>query len=97
MRRKRTNASPNFTLIQGGGGETENGNALSIYGPRNLVLTTSQPTNKAVQVSELLNDLEKKTDDLEYRYLKVLDTFLSVMEHLVKQKRFGIDTDIIRE
>ena len=97
MRRKRTNASPNFTLIQGGGGEEESGSVSNPYGPVRAGLTTSPQINKVQVLSGLLNDLEKKTDDLEYRYLKVLDTFLNVMERLVKQKRFGIDTDTIRE
>jgi hypothetical protein len=97
MRRKRTSASPNFTLIQGGGGEEESGSALNPYGPVRAGLTTSPQTNKVQALSVLLNDLEKKTDDLEFRYLRALDIFLSATELLVKQKRFGIDTDITKE
>ncbi len=87
----------NFTLIQGGAGEEESGSALNPYGPVRAGLTTSPQINKVQALSVLLNDLEKKTDDLEFRYLKVLDTFLNVMERLVKQNAFGIDTDTIKE
>ena len=93
----RTKGLRNFTLIQGGGGEEESGSVSNPYGPVRAGLTTSPRTNKEAQLSGLLNELERRTDDLEYRYLKVLGTFLSAMELLVKQKRFGIDTDTIRE
>ena len=87
----------NFTLIQGGGGVEESGDASSPYGPRRAGLTTSQPTNKVAQLSGLLNDLERKTDDLEYRYLEVLGTFLSVMNLLVERGAFTKSTDTTKE
>lgn len=76
MRRRRTNGSPNFTLIQGGGGEGESGNASSPFGPKRAGLITSQPTKRDRQLSESLNDLERETADLEFRYSKVLDTLV---------------------
>ncbi len=69
----RTEGLRSFTLIQGGGGEEESGNASSPYGPKRAGLITSQPTKRGHQLSGLLNDLERKTDDLEFRYSKVLD------------------------
>jgi len=93
----RTKGLRNFTLIQGGGGEEENGNASSPYGPKRAGLITSQPTNKEAQLSVLLNDLERETDDLEYRYLEALDTFISVMNLLVERGAFTRSTDTTKE
>lgn len=93
----RTKGLRNFTLIQGGGGEVESGNASSPFGPKRAGLTTSQLTNKVAQLSGLLNDLERKTDDLEYRYLEVLGTFISVMNLLVERGAFIKDTDTTKE
>ena len=72
----RTNASPRLTLLQGGVGEEESGSALEIFGPRRAGLIITQPTSKEVQLSELLNDLERKVLTLESRFLEVLDTSL---------------------
>jgi hypothetical protein len=68
-----TEESPKLTLLRGGGGEEESGSASTIYGPVRAGLTTPQPTNKVAQLSESLNYLERRTEDLEFRYSKVLD------------------------
>lgn len=48
-------------------------NALSVFGPVSRGLTTSQIIHDPV-LTELLNDLERKVDDLIYKSFTVLDT-----------------------
>ncbi len=55
-------------------GERESGSASTIYGPVRAGLTTSQPTNKEAQLSELLSCLENRVEILESKYLEVCDT-----------------------
>ena len=69
-------------------GESESGSASTIYGPVRAGLTTSQPTNKEAQLLELLKCLENRVEILESRYSEVLDTFISVTEHLVRLGAF---------
>ena len=71
----RTNESPRLTLLQGGAGQDENGSASTIFGPVRAGLTTSHRTQHQ-PLSELLNDLESGIDDLESKYLEVLDISL---------------------
>ena len=71
----RTNESPRLTLLRGGGGQDENGSASTIFGPVRAGLTTSHRT-QSQPLSELLNDLESGIDDLESKFLEVLDTSL---------------------
>lgn len=85
--------TPKLRLV----GTQENGDASSLYGPRRAGLITTQPTNKAVQLSELLNDLERKVETLESRYFTALDTFIAVMNLLVKRGAFIKDTDTTKE
>ena len=47
--------------------------ALSLYGPVRAGLTTS-PTTSDQQLTELLNCLERKVDELIYKSCTVLDT-----------------------
>ena len=76
MRSKRTNASPRLTLLPGGAGVGDNGSASTIYGPVRAGLTTSHRIPNQ-RLSELLNELERKIGDLEFKYLKVLDTSIT--------------------
>jgi hypothetical protein len=64
-------------------GEEESGSASTIYGPVRAGLTTSHRTNREVQLSELLNSLERRVETLESRYSEVLDMYLSVTTRLV--------------
>ena len=75
MRSERTSASPRLTLLQGGAGEVKNGSASTIFGPVRAGLTTSHRTQHQA-LSELLNDLESGIQDLESKFLEVLDTSL---------------------
>ena len=64
-------------------GEDENGRASSNYGPVRAGLTTTHRTQQ-VQLSELLNSLEREVESLNSKYCEAYVTLVSVMEHLVK-------------
>ena len=94
----RTNDSHRPTLKLVGGGEIPNGLASSPFGPKRAGLTTSRPTNKEVQLSELLNDLEKEAQILESRFLEACVTFTIATNRLVELGLFGIKintTDVV--
>ena len=60
-------------------GEGESGSASSPYGPMRAGLTTSHRTQLLV-LSELLNDLERRIDELRFRFFTVLDTLSQDIE-----------------
>ena len=64
-------------------GEGESGSAFTTYGPVRAGLTTSHRINKEVQLSELLNSLERRVETLESRYSEVLGMYLNVTTRLV--------------
>ena len=64
-------------------GEEENGNAFSLYGPKRAGLITTHRTQE-VQLSELLNCLEREVEDLNSKYCEAYVTLVNVMEHLVR-------------
>ncbi len=78
-------------------GETESGSASTIYGPVRAGLTTSQPTNKEVQLLELLSCLENRVEILESKYLEVCDTFQNVTARLAALSLSTINETIIDE
>jgi hypothetical protein len=65
-------------------GEGESGSVSTPYGPVRAGLTTSPATSKEVQLSELLNSLEREVESLNSKYCEAYVTLVSVMEHLVK-------------
>ena len=91
----RINESPRLTLVQGGGGEGENGSASTIYGPVKAGLTIPQRTNKEVLLTESLNGLERQVETLESKYLEVLDTLNTAIKHLAVLLPFTISAGII--
>ena len=64
-------------------GEEENGNAFSLYGPKKAGLITT-PRTQEVQLSELLNSLEREVENLNSKYCEAYVTLINVMESLVK-------------
>ena len=76
-------------------GEAESGSASTIYGPVRAGLTTSQPTNKEVQLLELLKCLESRVEILESKYLEVCDTFQNVTARLAALSLSIINETII--
>jgi hypothetical protein len=75
-------------------GEAENGRALTPFGPLRAGLITTQTTNE-VALTELLNSLEKRIEDLQSKFSTVLDTFLRDTQHLVERGNITLDTTII--
>ena len=77
MKKTTIESSHKTTLRLVMGGQAENGNALSPFGPVRAGLTTMQRTNRDLALTVLLNSLERKIEDLNTKSLEVLNTFLS--------------------
>ena len=73
-------------------GEEENGNAFSLYGPKRAGLITT-PRTQEVQLSELLNCLEREVESLNSKYCEAYVTLVNVMEHLVRLTGLLLDTN----
>jgi hypothetical protein len=91
----RINESARLTLLQGGVGPENNGDVCTISGCESPGGITSHRIQLQA-LTESLNDLEKRIDDLESRYSKVLDTWLTVTEHLVRLSDIIINTATIK-
>jgi hypothetical protein len=87
---------PSYLRVLDGGGEGGNGPASSIFGPVRAGLTTKQTTQNQV-LSELLNDLERRMDDLRFKFFTVLDTSTQDIKLPVEPNPFGTDTSGIKE
>jgi len=96
MRRTVIESSHKITLRLVSDGKGESGNALSPFGPVRAGLTTTQRTNEEVQLTALLNCLEKKIAEANIKSLEVLNTFLRDTTHLVEPTSFGSDTTTTR-
>ena len=79
-----------------GGGEGASGPALSPFGPLRADLITNRITQDRA-LSESLNDLERRIDDLRFRFFTVLDTFTTDIKPRVEAGTFFLNTDIIKE
>lgn len=66
----RTKQSPRLTLVQGGDGVEANGYVCTTSGCESHAGITLPLISKEAQLSELLNDLERRLEILEYRYLE---------------------------
>lgn len=64
---------PSYLQVLDGGGEGGNGPASSPFGPLKVGLIQSRITQDQA-LSESLNDLERRIDDLRFRFFTVLDT-----------------------
>ena len=64
---------PSYLRVLDGGGGEESGLASSPFGPLKVGLIQSRITQDQA-LSELLNDLERRIDDLRFRFFTVLDT-----------------------
>ncbi len=83
--------------MQGGDGLESNGYVCTIYGCESHASTTLPLTSKVVQLSELLNDCEKRLETLESRYLEVCATWNTDILPRVKRLRSINDSIITKE
>ena len=70
---------PSYLRVLDGGGEGESGSASSPYGPLRVGLIQSRITQDQA-LSESLNDLERRIDELRFRFFTVLDTLSQDIE-----------------
>ena len=77
-------------------GEDESGSASTTFGPVRAGLTTTHRTQE-VQLSELLNSLEREVEDLNSKYCEAYVTLVSVMEHLVRLTGLLLPTNTTKE
>jgi len=84
MKRTVIESSHKITLRLVSGGKEESGSAYSPFGPVRAGLITTRPTNEVVQLTELLNCLEKKITEANIKSLEVLNTFLSDISRLAE-------------
>lgn len=96
MRRQRTKQLQRLTLVQGGVGLESNGYVCTIYGCENHASTTLPLISKEAQLSELLNDLERQVETLEYKYLEACATLSTATARLAELKLIKIDTTITK-
>ncbi len=81
---------PTLTLLTGG--KDQNGSASSPYGPLRAGLVTYRTTQNR-QLSELLNDLERKVKTLESRFFTDFGISLTDIEPLAVPGKRGEDTE----
>ena len=96
MRKIATGSSQRTTLRLVSGGVGERASASSPFGPVRAGLITTQRTNKEVQLTELLNCLERKITEANIKSYEVLNTFLNDTTHLVEPITFSSDTNITK-
>lgn len=96
MRRTVIKSSQRTTLRLVGTGEGERASAYSPFGPVRAGLITTQRTNEVVQLTELLNYLERKITEANIKSYAVLNTYLSDMEHPVRHTNSFSKTDITK-
>ena len=87
---------PSYLRVLDGGGEGASGPALSPFGPLRADLTTNRITQDRA-LSESLNDLERRIDDLRFRFFTVLDTLNTDTDLLALQGLSFPSTDGIKE
>ena len=83
---------PSYLRVLDGGGEGGNGPASNPFGPLRVGLIQSRITQDQA-LSESLNDLERRIDDLRFRFFTVLDTFNIDIKPRVEAGTFFLNTD----
>ena len=83
---------PSYLRVLDGGGEGESGLASSPFGPLKVGLIQSRITQDQA-LSESLNDLERRIDDLRFRFFTVLDTLNTDTDLLALRESFFLNTD----
>ena len=80
------------TLTSYTGGKVISGNVSSPFGPLRADLITNRITQDRA-LSESLNDLERRIDDLRFRFFTVLDTLNTDTDLLALRESFFLNTD----
>ena len=96
MRSQRIKQLQRLTLVQGGVGLESNGYVCTIYGCESHASTTLPLISKEAQLSELLSDLERQVETLEYKYLEACAILSTAMARLAELKLIKIDTTITK-
>ena len=73
-------------------GEDESGSVSTTFGPVRAGLTTTHRTQQ-VQLSELLNCLEREVKNLNSKYCEAYVTLINVTEHLARLTNLLLPTD----
>ena len=76
MRKIVIESSQRTTLRLVGTGEAENGSALSPFGPVRAGLITTQRTKEDQVLTELLNSLERKITELNFKSYEALNILM---------------------
>ena len=96
MRKIVIESSQRTTLRLVLGGKEKSGSAYSPFGPVRAGLITMQRTNEDQVLTELLNSLERKIVELNFKSYEVLNTLISDTTHLVEPTNFFSPIDIIK-
>ena len=92
MRRTVIESSHRTTLRLVGTGETESGSAYSPFGPVRAGLITMQRTNEDQVLTELLNSLERKIVELNFKSYEALNTLRLGINHRAEPTSFSLST-----
>ena len=83
---------PSYLRVLDGGGGEESGLVLSPFGPLRADLIQNRITQDRA-LSESLNDLERRIDDLRFRFFTVLDTLNTDTDLLALQNLSFLSED----
>ena len=92
MRKIVIESSQRTTLRLVSGGKEKSGSAYSPFGPVRAGLTTMQRTNEDQVLMVLLNSLEKKIAELNFKSYEVLNTLINDTTHLVEPTTSSSET-----
>lgn len=92
MRKIVIESSHKSTLRLVGTGEVKSGNALSPFGPVRAGLITMQRTKEDQVLTELLNSLERKITELNFKSYEALNILTLAMAPLAKHTSSSSET-----
>ena len=92
MRKIVIESSQRTTLRLVSGGKEESGSALSPFGPVRAGLITMQRTNEDQVLTVLLNSLERKIVELNFKSYEALNTLRLGINHRAEPTSFSLST-----
>ena len=96
MRKIVIESSQRTTLRLVSGGKEESGSAYSPFGPVRAGLTTTPRTDKEVPLTELLNSLERKIVELNFKSYEALNTLINGINHRAEPTISSLNTTITK-